>query len=239
MIKPILVPVEYISLAKLQGNLIMRDNKLYTCDQLNQLQLHGKVEGNRAYNIVLIDTEAEIVDGDWYCYEDYISGISKLIGGISNIPISGCGSNFTNSRKPKKIISSTNKSHNLPQLSEESIELLISYYNQHKRMYDIVEVNTWWELEPGDRPSDRKYDVKHVELNKQGEVDITIPNLRSIKDCVASHEGDTQYKEEKLYTETEVLELCKIAHEYGGSNCMGSNKHTFKHFKRWFNSKKK
>jgi hypothetical protein len=67
-------------------------------------------------------------------------------------------------------------------LSEQSIKLLVDYYNQNNKLPDEFEVETWWET------NNQFADIEHIKLNSQGDVDITIP-------------------EEKMYSKEEVKQL--------------------------------
>lgn len=141
----------------------------------------------------LIDTEAEIKEGDWVYYPNNFQ--NKVLQ-VSNASIS---------RKWYKIICSTDKSIKLPQLSKQSIQLLIDYYNSNGKMPDEVEVEM---IEnPEDFGCDPAYfgEPSHIiKLNPQGEVDITIP-------------------EEKMYSKEEVRKLLQLALATGGAYGMVMN----------------
>lgn len=171
-LQPILIPTDKNKLA------LFKDGKLswtpgrghyYETDSLDIIAQH----------IILIDPEAEIVEGDLiYDTDCDCIDIIKVISDKTKDDV--------------KIVTSTNKEHNLSLLSDKSIKLLIDYYNSNEKMSEWVEIETWWELEPGNNPGDRKYDVEYIKLNPQGTVDIIIPEVK-----------------EKLYTKEEMMK--KIA----------------------------
>ena len=41
-VRPVLVEIKFNSIEEMQGDIILRNNKIYTCEQLNILQLHKK-----------------------------------------------------------------------------------------------------------------------------------------------------------------------------------------------------
>lgn len=90
------------------------------------------------YDIILIDTETEIAEGDLYLVDDINIHICEKI--VSKTIYSTKGLGINKNDNCHKIISSTNKSHNLPQLSPQPIKLLINYYNGHKCMPESVEI---------------------------------------------------------------------------------------------------
>lgn len=131
----------------------------------------------------LIDESAEIKEGDWYI------DLSKK---TSNYGLHKCDSeriaSLSNQFKGKfaKIIASTDKlalgsyqghfedidcTNYLPQLSEQSIQLLIDYYNKNGKMPDEVEVN----FEYKNKPMSDLFIERKIKLNSEGTVDITIP----------------------------------------------------------------
>lgn len=126
---------------------------LYINKNPNVQSSNSNFEAQHLYIIL----DEEIKEGDWYKYEDWSKGISLLKGGISNAPISNCGSNFVNSRNPKKIIATTdpllkieingNRGNllsdvsfdiNLPQPSKQFIEKYIEEYNKGNVITDIL-----------------------------------------------------------------------------------------------------
>lgn len=203
-------------------------------DEPYGIYLHRKV----AYQIYLIDQEADIKEGDWLFDAYYLSTGEKflLVGKDQSVETANlnCGS----TQRYSKIICSTDKSlmtnslakkldpesanlnswedYTLPQLSEQSIKLLIDYYNEQGKMPDKVEieevfVDMFRKIVHPNRVQDGC--SKELKLNSQETVDITIP-------------------EERMYSKEEVEELCSIAYEYGGANCIGSDRHKFTDFKK-------
>ena len=167
----------------------------------NILPIAGK-----SYDIILIDPEADIVKGDLYIME------GEIMNPVSDAKEADrCNNHYSISRVCSKIISSTNKSHNLDnvdrledietgiyQLSHKAIKFLISYYNDYKYMLDWVGVETeklakyekvLLPCSPHNNESNSDMSIykEYIKLNQQGEVDLTIPKV-----------------EEKLYTEKDM-----------------------------------
>jgi hypothetical protein len=135
------------------------------------------------FDIILIDTEAKIVKSPCLAINKNLDTIYEL------------RDLFIEQYNPNddwiKIITSTNASHNLPQLSPQSIQLIINYYNKYKCMPESVEVekeSNWYVHTPSgkywdDEPTKmKKYPNKgdftgKFKLNQQGEVDVIIPEV--------------------------------------------------------------
>lgn len=150
-------------------------------------------------NIYLIDETAEIRDADWYIVlvnelmeihqrgKKDKSGIRFIEG---NSWIKGC----------KKIISSTDPSLGLPLLSEQSIKLLIDYYNKNGKMLESVNIEEdliptlmegrrWDDKEASKPDGNRSFYMKsEIKLNSRGTIDISI-------------------SEKKMYSKEEVEEI--------------------------------
>ena len=79
----------------------------------------------------------------------------------------------------RKIIASTDSSLNLPLLSEQSIKLLIDYYNQFGKMPEFVETTVWELHNEVDItiPEERKYSREEVEIMLKDILNIGM-NLR-------------------------------------------------------------
>lgn len=148
-------------------------------------QPHGdKVKYHHLY---IVDLEAEIKIGDHCIMEDVLMNPV-----IVQTEADRCNNHPTISPYCFKVICSTDKlidgwdykndipggdhyNKFLPQLSEQSIKLLIDYYNKYKKMPDEVEIIIHKEEYPGkDDPCDYCIEVDTM-LNPQGTVDVTIP----------------------------------------------------------------
>lgn len=148
------------------------------------VNIPGKIRGTK-FHIYLIDESAEIKEGDWCIHlptnklvqssynrkDNYLQKIIALTDSLE-ITMDYHGESTT---EEDKIC----YSENLPQLSEQSIKLLLDYCNQNGKMPEYVEV-------------EEQYDtygwIGNVKLNSQNQVDMTIP-------------------EEKVYSRKEVEEL--------------------------------
>jgi hypothetical protein len=159
---------------KLKPILIKTDKSNYSIieDLSNRLETKGILflpapHGDKVeyYHIYLTDPNAEIKG--WY-YDSFLNGIRHT-----------GGSDYTQNTITDLIIASTDKALELPQLSEQSIKLLINYYNENSKMPDEVEVeskNNWTTEIDGDL-IDSTF-IPEIKLNPQGTVDITIPEDR-------------------------------------------------------------
>lgn len=153
-------------------------------DVINKLVEYGNTI---AFNIYLIDETAEIKD-DKYRYFESSNGMIKVVTDM-NVKTIG---------KYYKIIASTDASLGLPLLSEESIKLLIDYYNKNGKMPESVEV----EQNVYKAQSADYYDaVGGIKLNSEGTVDISIPKDRMYtKDDIMNAIHKVELKHNKNYT---------------------------------------
>ena len=136
MIKPILIKSNDIGIIgrySYKDELILRNN-------------NKDIPRGEDVDIILIDTDAEIKEGDikegdkvWgsKCQTDNVYSIMEYTKGICSL----------------KTVS-TNKNHNLPQLSTSSIEILVYYYNEYGKFPEEVE---------------------YILTNYKGEIEILIP----------------------------------------------------------------
>lgn len=159
--------------------------------------------GGKYFDIILVDPEAEIVEGDYILNpeENIIEIYAKNKQNISKYIY-------------YKITCGTNVPNCLNKLSEQSIKLLIDYYNEHKCMPEWIEIDY--------TPYYETNMVKSIEgaikLNQQGKVDITITEVK-----------------EKLYTEEEVL---FIIDEYDEAKWGCSARKGIIEITKWFNQNK-
>lgn len=210
MIKPILVPT-----GETNSPMVIEMCKKQLSDlDVGQLAytprlMHSK-EYFDCYDIILIDTKAKIVESEWFVNEQIYNGIAIWQHNGKIAPNSN----------PRKIISSTNEDLRLPQLSEQSIQLLINYYNEHKCMPESVNVEEYFDIKApiieeyegfivqaqDERDLESKITKiafgqvkgfltthncpKRISFNPQGTVDLTIPE-----------------NEEKLYTAKDMNEF--------------------------------
>ena len=66
-VRPVLIEIYFNLIEEMQGDIILRDNKLYTCKQLNTLQLHKKESNDKVFELILISLEDEKIEvGDAY-----------------------------------------------------------------------------------------------------------------------------------------------------------------------------
>lgn len=66
-VRPVLVEIKFNSIEEMQGDIILRGNKLYTCEQLKALQLQKKENSDKVFELILISLEKEkIEEGDTY-----------------------------------------------------------------------------------------------------------------------------------------------------------------------------
>lgn len=136
MIKPILIKSNDIGIIgrySYKDELILRNN-------------NKDIPRGEDVDIILIDTDAEIKEGDkvWgsKSQTDNVYSIMEYTKGICSL------------KTVSKIIASTNKNHNLPQLSTSSIEILVYYYNEYGKFPEEVE---------------------YILTNYKGEIEILIP----------------------------------------------------------------
>lgn len=79
-VRPVLVEIKFNSIEEMQGDIILRGNKLYTCEQLNALQLQKKENSDKVFELILISLEDEnFKEGDvYFCkYGNTIDFITK------------------------------------------------------------------------------------------------------------------------------------------------------------------
>lgn len=198
--KPILLET------KRRTKLLREKGSLVKCEHSHRIQI-----GDVFQHIYLIDETAEIKEGDVFLntrnnsilkceklpddstgfYNEDKSAFlwiqewhKKIV--VSTDPSLVFDNKFTHSIQGVEMLSSHNKS--LPLLSEQSVKLLIDYYNREGKMPESVEIET--DDEPVTDGDWEKYST--IKLNSKGEVDLLIP-------------------EEKMYTKDEVIELCKSA----------------------------
>lgn len=130
------------------------------------------------YHFYLIDTDAEIEECD-YVYEDgrnrtlnYDSGLYNVVKKCENSDFKlihiNTGCTIFVRRDFNKIIASTDSLENIPNISEQSINQLVDYYNKNGKMPEFVEIINKWS--PPQIPTQ---DLSQLEDNNQ--VDITIP----------------------------------------------------------------
>ncbi len=189
------------------------------------------IEHYKPHHIYLTDPNAEIKEGDYYIMDDSLMepvedqkeadrcnihpiispSCSKIIATTNKLLIEEAN----NSERDAEIDYRGNSSipeefdKHLPQLSEQSIKLLIDYYNKYKKMPDEVKlVGTHWIIEEKQTSNPQTtIDVPICKVNTEGTVDITI-------------------SEERTYTKEEVISLAKDAFE---DSCKYTN------FKEWIN----
>ena len=58
-VRPVLVEIKFNSIEEMQGNIIRRNDKIYTCEQLNILQLHKKESNDKVFELILLSLEDE------------------------------------------------------------------------------------------------------------------------------------------------------------------------------------
>jgi hypothetical protein len=132
-------------------------------------------------HIYLTDETAEIKEGDWILFKTSIKPL--LVDGKVLTP------DMLDLPQWKKIIASTDKSLGLPLLSEQSISLLIEYYNKNGKMPESVEVKSekmalygriLLPCSPYNNESNSDMSIyrDYIKPNSKGEVDISIPEDR-------------------------------------------------------------
>jgi len=128
--KMVILEEVFNSLADMQGEIIMRDGKLYTCDQLNSSKQHMKQQGDKVFNFHLINEEAELSDGDTVLVnaKTYNNEIHIFSEDACPPP------NVTNRNICSKILSSTDSDLNLPNIPKELIKDAIDYCNGSETM---------------------------------------------------------------------------------------------------------
>ena len=66
-VRPVLVEIKFNSIEEMQGDIILRNDKIYTCEQLNILQLHKKESNDKVFELILLSLESEKIEiGDKY-----------------------------------------------------------------------------------------------------------------------------------------------------------------------------
>lgn len=200
----------------------------------------------KQFDIILIDTEAEIVEGDYIYYNGEIitfEGYNKIDSiwmESVNLKQKVIATTDKSLWRKKRIDSSTHQNEPLPQLSSQSIQILINYYNEHKELPEFVNVEyeKLYSYEAADEFDEVGYCGDRIKLNQQGEVDITIPEVKDIYETKEYKEACRseweEYDKEKLYTEEEVRRLCSQAWLV-----LCNNETCLEDFGKWFNSKKK
>jgi hypothetical protein len=190
-------------------------------------QPHG--DKVKYHNIYLVDTEAEVKEGDWFIKDGIVCQCNETIqnelGCIPDNEIYCNTQTYFDKRNCIKITATTNSSlrslfegqevlEEPYPLSEQSIKLLVDYYNDNGTMPDEIEVEEKFGgtafVQTSKPATDKErlrgcYDdgsqilgyyedlTAGIKLNSKGEVDITIP-------------------EEKMYSKEEVA--CKIRNFY-------------------------
>lgn len=169
-------------------NLLPTDRDCGNTDDLNKLTInrnHCVTESNdffTFYHLYLIDTEANTAASDWFHnkhdnkigqYGDQCPPqspyVNKVIASTDKTLRTG-----GNTRRRENGISTP-----LPLLSEQSIKLIVDYYNENSELPDEVDIMT--EVKYGKIITDisetrSTYEI--IKLNSRGEVDIIIPEER-------------------------------------------------------------
>jgi hypothetical protein len=153
-------------------------------------------------DILLVATELNVTDGDWV-YDGVL--VYQVFGTPTPKDYSW-----------SKVIFSTNKDHHTPQLSDQSIKLLIDYYNEYKCMPESVDV----EIIEGEDYLAGFYGGNEIwaaypdklKLNQQGGIEITIPE-NEIEDTLnafkeASDKLMNKFKViDHLYTKEQIYQM--------------------------------
>lgn len=141
MIKPILIPTgaiaqpDEIALNNTSGEMFIMNRRVHNAWQ-NVPGIGNCGEHLLGHHIGIIDTEAKIVEGDLYLHHGFTGSHALLAAKTGDPKVLKA----LNESDCVKIISSTIEEHHLPQLSEQSVELLFEYYNVHSKMPESVEV---------------------------------------------------------------------------------------------------
>lgn len=153
-------------------------------------------------NLYLIDTDAEIEEDDYYIgSENKIIYTSKEIY-YDLFSILKDANNSICWKSKGKILASTDKSLNLPIISEYSIKLAIDYFNRiGKKEIEVeieekIENEVLWSANGLSHGANNYGKPRIPKLNQEGKVDITIP-------------------EEKMYSREKVINLCTNAYQRG------------------------
>lgn len=189
-------------------------------DQINgSLIINTNIEPNGKGDIILVDPEAEIVEGDLFIGDNVNLRICTQ-NNAGNINFKGGW--YSGSTNCSKVIASTNREHTVPQLSKQSKLLLIDYYNSNGKMPESVEVEKDYYTDPKFRHLEEENpSIEIIKLNPQGTVDITIPEESGVYYCKAQsktlpcshyykdgrclHPFHCNFKaKEKLYTEEQM-----------------------------------
>lgn len=188
-LKPILIATEDGVTAKSPAS-----SKLYRVyPETSEIRTNKGID-HVGYDIILIDPTAEIVERDLY-YNNKRKDI--------NISYANVGVNVY----WDKIIASTNPQHNLPKLSQQSIDLLIEYYNVNGSMsesVDVIEMTGHIDVHNETIPDSNKMKLLYfdefgiysgIKLNTEGTIDVTIPR------------NEESQESQITYTEDEVKKL--------------------------------
>jgi hypothetical protein len=258
MIKPILIPADKMSeIGSIGGSALL------LIDTTKEEKIVEGVPRIDFFDIILIDTEAEIVEGCIVYESDTKNTYKYNQCGVSDLDF--------------KVISATDSGGELPLLSGASIKLLFNYYNEFGCMPESVDVKEEEEdckcKKSKDNPrvvskktmtclQCNKSILKTIKLNRQGEVEITIPKVEETNldielkaygipkkvwkesQQIAEYHDKCMESEEKLYTEEEVRELCikSLSMGFDLNNCPYprlDDKTGKEYWEEWFNKNKK
>jgi hypothetical protein len=202
------------------------------------------------FDSALVDTEAKIVEGDTI----YLKSIGKNGQvGVYSYDEKNKTHDLTTKEGvhyPFSTLKYFNKVIAISQLSPQSIQLLINYYNEYKCMPEDIDVKEEEDCKckkSKDNPrvvskktmtclQCNKSILKTIKLNQQGEVKITIPKVEEANKAIKA--------KEKLYTEEEVRELCikSLSMGFDLNNCPYprlDDKTGKDYWEEWFNKNKK
>lgn len=165
----------------------------------------------------LIDLEAEIKEGDhaWCTETNEIIQVSEVIQEQHKYRDTNGKTHYDNFDPWKwyKIICSTDKSLDVPQLSAQSIKLLIDYYNKNGKMPDEVAV-----VKPKDESicrcgipkSEHLYEKEGVVYNKYRHPFVPVNTTTNSQGTV-----EITISEDRVYSRKEMEALChKLISDY-------------------------
>ena len=141
-------------------------------------------------------SDEEIKEGDIYL--DDCNDIRKAVTSVKEY--------WSNRSSYKKIIASTDPSLNLPQFPSSFLEEYVKRYNSKKSLEVEVKYESYWEDYHGrgtNEESDFCYNLNRLKVNPDNTISI-------------------RFKEEKIYSRSEVEKLCEKAFYAGEAYRTGS-----------------
>ena len=230
-VRPVLVEIKFNSIEEMQGDIILRNDKIYTCKQLNILQLHKKESNDKVFELILISLKDEKIEiGD-----KYLDDCGLIRESVTS------DEDYWESRPDyKKVIACQS------QISPEYISKFIEQYNNDCVEDFEIEMEIHWNNRKYSKqpfPGEYATEKDRIYLPRLTNGFVTIvekPIYQQIIDTVGGEDAFCKLtgiiKEPILYTEEEVKHLCLCAMSDAQDNIC---QYPHEYIDEWFEQNKK